>query len=473
MKGVDILIFRDKELLDENMLPSARLLESCIKEHKKDIPRLKKLKDYYDGKMDILNRKKSNDSCANNKIVCNHAAYISDMAVGYVFGKPISYSGKNIEELVNHFIVEDEDSHNNELALDASIFGRAFELVYMDTDINNKLMPYLAVLSPFNTFVVYNTDIKKEPLFAVNYRELHDVDGNISNYNIIVYTDSLIVNYTTKTLESPLYNYAKEPELHDFGYIPIIEYKNNKNETGDFEKVISLIDAYNLLQSDRINDKEQLVDALLVITNQNLGDDEDEVSSTARMIKDNKILPLDGDADAKYLIKQLDETQVEVLKDAIKSDIHEFSLVPDLTDTNFVGNASGISLKYKLLGLEQLGNIKERFFKKGLRQRFAIIINIEAIRKNIINASDINIIMERNLPIDIDAKLNELVQTDNILSLKTRLQQYNPELDINYELKELEKEQKQKNKNMSDAFNPFISNEDQEDKTEDEDQEDK
>ena len=45
MKGVDILIFRDKELLDENMLPSARLLESCIKEHKKDIPRLKKLKD--------------------------------------------------------------------------------------------------------------------------------------------------------------------------------------------------------------------------------------------------------------------------------------------------------------------------------------------------------------------------------------------------------------------------------------------
>ena len=30
------MIFRDKELLDENMLPSARLLESCIKEHKKD-----------------------------------------------------------------------------------------------------------------------------------------------------------------------------------------------------------------------------------------------------------------------------------------------------------------------------------------------------------------------------------------------------------------------------------------------------
>ena len=56
------MIYRDKELLDENMLPTARLLESCIKEHKKDIPRLKKLKDYYDGKMDILNRKKSNDT---------------------------------------------------------------------------------------------------------------------------------------------------------------------------------------------------------------------------------------------------------------------------------------------------------------------------------------------------------------------------------------------------------------------------
>ena len=77
---------------------------------------------------------------------------------------------------------------------------------------------------------------------------------------------------------------------------------------------------------------------------------------------ENKIIEQNENTDISY---NVDETQVEVLKDAIKSDIHEFSLVPDLTDTNFVGNASGISLKYKLLGLEQLGNIKERFYFIG------------------------------------------------------------------------------------------------------------
>ena len=57
-----------------------------------------------------------------------------------------------------------------------------------------------------------------------------------------------------------------------------------------------------------------------------------------------------------------------MLKKAIKDDIHEFSKVPCLTDENFVGNASGVAMKYKLLGFEGLGKTKERYFKRGLRK---------------------------------------------------------------------------------------------------------
>lgn len=32
---------------------------------------------------------------------------------------------------------------------------------------------------------------------------------------------------------------------------------------GDFEQVVSIIDAYNIVMSDRVNDKEQFVDAIL------------------------------------------------------------------------------------------------------------------------------------------------------------------------------------------------------------------
>lgn len=47
--------------------------------------------------------------------------------------------------------------------------------------------------------------------------------------------------------------------------MPIIEYKNNKEGFGDFEQQITLIDAYNTLMSDRVNDKDQFIDALLIL----------------------------------------------------------------------------------------------------------------------------------------------------------------------------------------------------------------
>ena len=54
------------------------------------------------------------------------------------------------------------------------------------------------------------------------------------------------------------------PEPHYKGEVPVIEYLNNKLGIGDFELQIPLIDAYNALMSDRVTDKEQFIDAILV-----------------------------------------------------------------------------------------------------------------------------------------------------------------------------------------------------------------
>lgn len=54
-------------------------------------------------------------------------------------------------------------------------------------------------------------------------------------------------------------------QQHYFGAVPVTEFWNNEEQQGDFEQQISLIDAYNVLMSDRVNDKEQLVDAILKI----------------------------------------------------------------------------------------------------------------------------------------------------------------------------------------------------------------
>ena len=91
------MIYRDRDLIENGITPL--LLEKCITQHQLEMHRYAKLKRYYDGEHDIKKRTFTNDSLPNNKLVCNHASYITDMAVSYVFGEPISYTGKDTEKL--------------------------------------------------------------------------------------------------------------------------------------------------------------------------------------------------------------------------------------------------------------------------------------------------------------------------------------------------------------------------------------
>lgn len=436
-------IVRSRKFLDDDGTISSKLLFSCIKEHRIEVEsRLDKLNEYYDGKHKILDRTFKNKGIPNNKIVCNHAEYISDIATGYVFGVPITYSGNGAESLNMNFTEIDEDSHNNELALDLSIFGRAYELLYMNDDKKPKIE--LATLSPLNTFLVVDTSVKEEPMFAVHYYPNITLDNSIENYTVEVYTETEKLIYEITSLQTELSTVVeKDLEEHFFKGVPVIEYQNNKKARGDFEGVIPLIDAYNKLQSDRVNDKEQLVDAFLIVVGQSLGDTNNEVSETVRLLKEEKIIELDEGGDAKWLVKSLSEDQVEVLKKSLKDDIHEFSKVPCLTDENFVGNSSGVAMKYKLLGLEQLGRTKERYFKKCLRERLKLIENIENIRAINIKCSDIDISMKRSLPVDNELLSNIANETEGFLSWETRIKNYDPEIDIEEERKRLLEEKKQ------------------------------
>lgn len=436
-------IVRSRKFLDEDGTVSSKLLFSCIKEHRLEVEaRLNKLNEYYDGEHKILDRTFKNKSIPNNKIVCNHAEYISDIATGYVFGVPITYSGDGSKELNANFTEIDEDSHNNELALDLSIFGRAYEYLYMNDD--KKPRVELALLSPLNTFLVVDNTVKEKPMFAVHYFPNITLENNIKNYTVEVYTETEKLIYEIPTLDSECSIVTEiDLEEHVFKGVPVIEYQNNKKSRGDFEGVIPLIDAYNKLQSDRVNDKEQLVDAFLIVIGQSLGDTNDEVTETVRLLKEEKIIELDEGGDAKWLVKSLSEDQVEILKKSLKDDIHEFSKVPCLTDENFVGNSSGVAMKYKLLGFEQLGRTKERYFKKGLRERLRLIENLENARLNNIKLEDIDISMKRSLPVDNELLAKIATETEGFLSWETRIKNYDPEIDIEEERKRLLDEKKQ------------------------------
>ena len=172
------------------------------------------------------------------------------------------------------------------------------------------------------------------------------------------------------------------PEPHYKGEVPVIEYLNNKLGIGDFELQIPLIDAYNALMSDRVTDKEQFIDAILVLYGTLLSDDDEEekedssLAKARKRLKKKKLLEMPGEnSKAEYLTRTFDEAGVEILKKAIEQDIHKFSHIPCMTDENFGGNVSGVALEFKLLGMENITKIKTRYYKKGLRKRVRIFCN--------------------------------------------------------------------------------------------------
>lgn len=378
--------------------------------------RYDRLERYYEGEHPICSREKRS-VLANNKLVCNHAKYISDTCVGYFAGNPVKYSGDGLEPLLELLRAADSDTQDIDLAQKASIFGTAYEFIYTDED----GQPRLYSPDPRQAFVIYDDTVQQKPVAGVYYYKLHDsVTNRDTGYSVYLCTASMITHFVTDTGFTP--KLPDENRPHGMNGVPLIEIYNNSTCGSDFEPVLSLIDAYNILQSDRVNDKEQFVEAILLIKGSVLGDDNDEKSESYKALRENGLLELDADSSAEWLTRQFDENSVEVLRKSLEQDIHKFANVPCMSDESFGGNASGVAMRYKLLGFEQITKIKERYFREGLKERLRLLCSwLDTTGKAHIDSRDISIQFTRALPVN-ETEVAQLVsELRDLVPLKTLL----------------------------------------------------
>ena len=145
---------------------------------------------------------------------------------------------------------------------------------------------------------------------------------------------------------------------------------------------------------------------------------------------------------AGYIYKQYDVNGVEAYKDRVRKDIHEISMVPDLTDDNFSGVQSGEAMKYKLFGFEQMTATKQRLFKKGLMRRYRLLFSLKSSISEMDNSDlkGLRVIFTPNLPKAILEELKSLVDAGAELSQETILGLASFVPDVQAELKRVNKE---------------------------------
>lgn len=444
---------------DETAL-SKELIYKLIQKHTQERQRLKKLKSYYMGEHAILKHERRNKNAPNFKTVANHAKDIADTATGYFMGNAIKYNNTaegNLEPLLVAFDGAEIDQVDAQNALNMAIYGRAYEYIYAKeglTELDSTSV------DPENVFLVYDDSIERKALFAVYYYEIKDDTKDATKYQAEVFTQNLHYHIVLRDSSAGT-TQNEQVEPHNLGQVPIIEYRNNQFAIGDYEQQISLIDAYNSLMGNRVNDKEQAVESILVLYGAQLADNLEDAREAMRILVEEGLLELPIDAKADFLKNALDENATEILRKALKEDIYTFSHVPNLTDENFAGNSSGVAMEFKLLGLEMITKTKEANYKRGIRQRIAIFAHYLGMQQIALEAHSIVPQFSRGLP----KNLLELSQVINNLEGKVSLRQLISLLpfveDPDAELEELE-EEKEKDMERVPFFNQANTKPDEE-----------
>lgn len=373
----------------EQVLEPAFLTKLIDRFKREYLPRYARDQSYYAVQTQILKRTMT-DGKPNNRLAHGFCRYITNMATSYFMGKPIRYQVEDpaykeaLEEVLrNNYI----DALNFEASKEASKKGIAYLLLFVNEagELRIKKMDAESIIP------VYSTSLDEFLEAAVHIWSEYDIDGSLIREYADVYDETLIHHFARDKGIGDYVQMQEGTEPHMLGDIPVMVIRNNEEQMGDYEPHIPLVDAYDKAQSDTANDMEYFTDAYLciqgaseiLIAGLEAEDDADESSRRAvRNLRQNKILILDEKGQAQWLVKNVNDVATENYKTRLYKDIFFLSQVPALSDESFSGNLSGIAIKYKLIGVEELSLMKENCFRSAQTKMIRLITDWLNTRMN-------------------------------------------------------------------------------------------
>lgn len=371
------------------------------------LPRLRKLHRYYMGEHDILSSAKEPGK-PDFRLVNNFCKSITDCTVGYFMGVPVTYSASDSvleSEVCGISAYNDEAFADSVLARDLSVYGIAAELLWCD----ERGIPRFTPIDVTGVIPIYDGSALNELCGAVRYYS--DGDGHMC----AEYYDSETVSFY-ETVDGALC--LSSVKDHGYEDVPVNFYKNNSDMTGDFESVISLVDAYNTLQSESVNDFQLFADSYLAISGMG-GTTAEDIEKLRR----SRVLLLEEGGSAAWLTKPVNDAYIENLKTRIAGDIYRFSNTVDMSEeTMGAGNLSGTAIRYRMLGFDNRVSVTRQYFRKGLMRRWELICGFLRAFGDEYDWRDIRVSFTRNMPDNPESAAALAAAVDGIVSRRTQLE---------------------------------------------------
>lgn len=407
-----------------------QLLDDFIGKHKQEVTnRYKKLYDAYICDHEILHLKEKPSYKPDNRVAIGFPKYIVDTMNGFFIGNPIKIVAD--DEAVSDFVeyldqYNDQDDNNAELAKICSIYGRGYEMYYLNED--SELC--ITYLNPMEAFMIFDDSILERPMFFVRrYTDYNgDEYGSISDGN---YVRNFKVTGGTK--------WTDEWKAHHFDGVPATEYVENAERQGIFEPVMSQINAFNKAISEKANDVDYFADAYLKVLGTKLENDD------VAHIRDNRIINFDGDGDSKpevdFMGKPESDTTQENLLNRLERLIFQISMVANISDENF-GASSGVALKYKLQAMSNLEKTKERKFSSGMNRRYKLLFSHPLSKVPKDAWVKLKYVFSPNIPANLLEEADIASKLEGITSHATQLKVISAVDNVEEELKKIEDENK-------------------------------
>ena len=407
-----------------------------VRQHEMSSSRELMLEAYYKNN-NAINRATKANGKANHKVAHPFAHQLVSTMVGYFASEPVQFDIENEEvkaQLDDFLKYNDFDRVFTKVVTDSCVYG----VGTMTTFIDQKGLVRFASVNPTELIVIVNNDVLEDIHHVIRHWRCESNDGEIVRY-IEVYDSEKIRKFYLNDEEV----FDEIVEEHFFGDVPFTLFYANADQMAIFERVIPLIDAYDLLESETLNLVSDLADAILLIAGVELDDTMMSQINQMRLLNVSDIN--ENAVDVRYITK--DAPTNEEAKQRLHDDIFSLAMIPNLNGKDFGEALSGTALKLRMASMEFLASVMEGFAKLGLRRLIELWANVGAllggtstdeIIKNLSIRMTRNTVSNEAEQIQNALQLSSLISQESVLAL---LQAFIPDVEVELERLNTEKEE--------------------------------